>query len=125
MFKLPVRADSRVFAVTLTATTPFPVPDDPLVIDNQLRSDVADQVHRDSAVTVTESAPPAAVKVSEVDDSVKVHGGGDGCVGDLSLHAQPAIAAADKSARTESDFRIKPLRRSSKNPAAQCDRVSA
>ena len=56
--KEPVRRASAGFAVTLTFTTPFPVPLEPLVMDIQALSETAVHVQWLAVVTFTDPAPP-------------------------------------------------------------------
>jgi hypothetical protein len=95
---VPVRAVSDVFAVRLTFTTPVPVPFAPLTIDIQALFDAAVQVQPPAVLTVTEPAPPGAPTESEVVESVKVHGSGDGAAGELL--SQPLRAAKAKKMST-------------------------
>jgi hypothetical protein len=96
---VPVRDASDWFAVTLTVTTPFPVPFAPLVIDIHPRSDAALHVQWLAAATFTELDPPEAGNESDDGESVYVHGSGVGSVGDLCPHAIGANPSAPITAR--------------------------
>src|SRR5687768_1945880 len=85
-------------------TVPFPVPLAPLVMDIQLRSEVAVQAHWLAVVTPTDAEPPAAGTESVVVESVKVHAGGGGGVGPFGL------SQAESERNKAADSRIRELR---------------
>lgn len=71
---VPVRA-SPMFAATLIATVPLPVPLAPEVIDNQDALVVAVHVHPAAAVTAIGPAAPPAAPVDKVVGLIEyVHG---------------------------------------------------
>jgi hypothetical protein len=80
-----------VFAVTVSPTVPFVVPDCPLDTLIHAALLAADQRHPDSVVTATLSAPPASLIVSLVRDKEKTQGAA--CWLTDTLVAPTAIAA--------------------------------
>jgi hypothetical protein len=70
----PVRSLAVVFAATLNATGPLPVPDAPLVTVIQVSLLAAVHAHQSAAVTVLLPLPPAAVKDWVVGEIAGEHG---------------------------------------------------
>ena len=71
---VPVRTAPLLFTVALTDTVPFPVPDEPDVMDNQPAFDDAVHAQPAPAVTVTGPLPPATPTITVVGATVNVHG---------------------------------------------------
>ena len=119
---VPVRAVSDELPVRLTLTTPLPVSFAPLVIDIQPLSETALHVHWRAVVTLTEAGPPDAPTDNDEVESVKLHGPGDGSVGELL--SQPTRAAAQRDRRKNKvrkrlphDYLRSPLRTDAKTCA--------
>jgi hypothetical protein len=91
MVSVPVRA-AAVFAATLNATVPLPVPDAPLVTVNHaaLALAVHAQLFAD-AVTVTDPAAAVSATSCVVGEIPKVHGGG-GAAACVTVKVFPAAA---------------------------------
>ena len=102
---VPVRAVSVALAPTATFTTPLPVPDAPLVIDIQPRSDTAVHEQWLAAATVTAPVPPAAPNVSpEVESWMMQAGGGE--TGVLLLQLMAVTPTTGTAINAASDFHI-------------------
>jgi hypothetical protein len=86
---VPVRPVPLLLAVPLNETVPFPVPDEPDVIDNQPAFDDAVHAQPAPAVTVTEPLPPATTTVTVVGATVNVHGTASW----LTVNVWPAIVS--------------------------------
>jgi hypothetical protein len=72
--RVPVRCVVAVFAATVTATVPLPLPDAPEVIVSHDALLVAVQPHPPATVTVTDSGSPDAGEVRTVGAIVYEHG---------------------------------------------------
>lgn len=107
MVSVPLRA-APVFAATVNATLPAPVPDAPLVTDSQGAFDPAVHAHDPAdGVTATDPVPPVSATFCVVGAIVNVHGGGGAAACEtvnvwpaiviVPLRAAPVLAAAVKA----------------------------